>query len=89
MEAEAVHQTTEPPVIDEIPNDRANFATPQTPLTATPDASASPASTPDLTPSRRSSRKKQSTFSSDFEYYTPGGRKIVNADDKNQGTSDK
>lgn len=29
----------------------------------------------DITPSRRSSRKKQSTFSDDFEYYTPTGRK--------------
>ncbi|KAK0066301.1 serine-rich adhesin for platelets [Biomphalaria pfeifferi] len=35
---------------------------------------SSPA-TPETTPSRRSSRKKQSTFSSDFEYYTPIGRK--------------
>lgn len=36
----------------------------------------STASVPDATPSRRSSRKKQSTFSSDFEYYTPTGRRV-------------
>ncbi|CAG5118105.1 unnamed protein product, partial [Candidula unifasciata] len=34
------------------------------------------ASLPDSTPSRRSSRKKQSTFSSDFEYYALGSMKI-------------
>ena len=37
---------------------------------------AKEAETPEgITPSRRSSRKKQSTFSDDFEYYTPTGRK--------------
>ncbi|BFZ11396.1 hypothetical protein BsWGS_14435 [Bradybaena similaris] len=34
------------------------------------------ASVPDFTPSRRSSRKKQSTFTSDFEYYALGSMKI-------------
>lgn len=39
------------------------------------DASSPAASTPDVTPSRRSSRKKQSTFRGDFEYYTRAVRK--------------
>lgn len=61
---------TDAPVVEEDADaeDSVNFTTP----TVLKDNATS---TPDTTPSRRSSRKKQSTFSSDFEYYTPIGRK--------------
>ena len=44
-------------------------------VVGTPDTVKEGGTPMEITPSRRSSRKKQSTFSDDFEYYTPTGRK--------------
>ncbi|RUS88140.1 hypothetical protein EGW08_004102, partial [Elysia chlorotica] len=46
-----------------------------TAVEGTPETGKDGGTPVDITPSRRSSRKKQSTFSDDFEYYTPTGRK--------------
>lgn len=39
------------------------------------------ASTPESARSRRSARRKQCNFSSDFEYYSPGARKKMAEDE--------